>query len=467
MATQTELPLEQRTFFYIPVHKYPRFLAQIEKLSKRSEKNGGYGIDCLVFGTKEDAATGERRYEVYMTAPDLIVEGWQFIARLDHSNETGNIIRMLPNVEADLPTSYRTVAPNCDHCKINRLRRDTFVLRNVETGEYRQVGSSCLQDLFTTDPRAIAKLAEIMSYAREAAEGNQVDEPEQIKRTGLKNLKFIDLEEYLAACAAIIRNDGRYKPSAFREESTKTKAIDAYFARNVFITEADRAEVAEAMKWIDKLAERRDAGENLNSYEHNVLVIGEATMIEGRSMGIAASIMGCYKRNLAPKLVFKPEPKPQPLVLQNMQGILDLFEKAGSKIKYPKITISFDDVGDLVISRAGDAAQYPGSINVTSPGGYGNNTWYGRLHRDGRWEANRRLSTAEALTKALLAFAADPAGVAATYGHKSGNCCFCHKGLTDERSAHVGYGATCASNYQLPYPSIKEMKAIKAEAVAA
>lgn len=461
---QTELPLEKRTFFYIPVHKYPRFLQQIEKLSKRSEKNGGYKIECLVFGTMEDPATGERRYEVYLEAPEVIIEGWQFVARLDHSNETGNVIRMLPNIEGDIPVAYRTVAPNCDHCQVNRLRRDTFVLRNTTTGEYKQVGSTCLADLFQTDPREVAKFAEIMTYAREAAEGNEQDDTEQPTRSGLRNLKCIDLEEYLAACAAVIRRDGRYKPSSFREEATKWAAIDTYFRRDIEITPEDRDTVAEAMTWIDALAARRDAGENLNGYEHNVLVIGEATMIEGRSIGLAASIIGCYKRNLAPKVTFKPEPKPEPLVLDNMQGILDLFEKAGSKIKYPKITISFEDVGDIVISRAGPAAQYPGSINVTSPGGYGNNTWYGRLHRDGRWEANRRVPTAEALTKALLAFAADPAGVAAAYGHKSGNCCFCHKGLTDERSAHVGYGATCAANYQLPYPTIKEMKAIKADA---
>lgn len=46
---------------------------------------------------------------------------------------------------------------------------------------------------------------------------------------------------------------------------------------------------------------------------------------------------------------------------------------------------------------------------------------------------------------------ADPSGAAAEYGRTSGVCCYCGKELTDGRSKSVGYGATCAKSYRLPW----------------
>ena len=45
----------------------------------------------------------------------------------------------------------------------------------------------------------------------------------------------------------------------------------------------------------------------------------------------------------------------------------------------------------------------------------------------------------------------DTAGIVKKYGKTSGNCCFCQKSLTQDRSKSVGYGPKCASNYGLDY----------------
>ena len=48
-------------------------------------------------------------------------------------------------------------------------------------------------------------------------------------------------------------------------------------------------------------------------------------------------------------------------------------------------------------------------------------------------------------------FDRDLAGTAGSTGRLSGNCCFCGRDLTDQRSTRVGYGPVCARHYNLTW----------------
>ena len=72
----------------------------------------------------------------------------------------------------------------------------------------------------------------------------------------------------------------------------------------------------------------------------------------------------------------------------------------------------------------------------------------------------------------LKAFAADPETVAAQYGSLTGNCCFCGRKLTDDRSTNVGYGPVCADKFGLNWGKVNEFLAghravLEAQAAAA
>jgi hypothetical protein len=49
----------------------------------------------------------------------------------------------------------------------------------------------------------------------------------------------------------------------------------------------------------------------------------------------------------------------------------------------------------------------------------------------------------------LRKLAADPHRVAAEYGNRFSECCFCGLPLKDDRSVAAGYGPVCAKNYGL------------------
>lgn len=56
------------------------------------------------------------------------VDGWEFVAVVQHTEE-GNILRNISDQE--IPEKYRNTSNYCDHCKVQRNRKDTYILRKV------------------------------------------------------------------------------------------------------------------------------------------------------------------------------------------------------------------------------------------------------------------------------------------------------------------------------------------------
>jgi hypothetical protein len=159
--------------------------------------------------------------------------------------------------------------------------------------------------------------------------------------------------------------------------------------------------------------------------------------------------------------------KPATTDVGSVKGVVDLLERAAKHLKFPAVIVRANG-RDIRLNIAGAKSKAPGSINVTSAtGGYGQREWYGRVTRDGQFDASRKhdAGTLTAVVVALKAMATDPAKAAAEYGHLTGCCCFCGTALEDPRSTQIGYGPTCAKNFGLPWG--RKVKAASWEPVAA
>lgn len=145
--------------------------------------------------------------------------------------------------------------------------------------------------------------------------------------------------------------------------------------------------------------------------------------------------------------------------VSDLGEVVALFDRvAAGKLKYPKLTFDETAVGvPLQLSRAGAQARQPGSVNATDGRPFGQNIWYGRIERNGTFVPGRDCPAE--LVPFLKKLGTDTANVAAMYGRRTGSCCFCGLGLTDERSIHVGYGPTCAKNWGMPYPTKSQVRA--------
>lgn len=144
-----------------------------------------------------------------------------------------------------------------------------------------------------------------------------------------------------------------------------------------------------------------------------------------------------------------PTPTPAPLqIAQDMAPIQSLFRTAQQHLQHPKIKLAAGDQ-PVGLQVAGPRSKYAGEIMVTDAGKFGQGTYFGRIDARGQFHGAR--SVPDEVTVLLMAFAEDPAGIAAEYGRTSGNCCFCQRDLTDARSPAVGYGPKCAQHYDLPW----------------
>lgn len=436
-----------RTLFEIPAENMDKFEAQIAKLSRKSVKLIGSEIKPFVFSHEERTLADGHKHRVYsvmLTAEMPRLNGWTFVARLDHSNDTGTIIRMVPNA-GELPEQYRhATSTTCDHCGHKRYRRDTFVVRNDETGEHKQVGSTCLKDFFGHDPMKIAKLAELLGYAYECGRGGE-------QFVG-GDLRWIAVEDYCAHAAMAVNAYGWTSGKAAYENpsltSTRERATESYLGRTGTPSAADYELAVAALNWASSLRDK----DYLNDYEHNITVISDATMIEARSLGLAASIVGVFYNNQQ-KALQAANPVAKTVDVGDFRPVIELMQRGGSKLKYPKIKLQLDDGQKIVLAVAGARSAKPGTVNITDGRPFGENIWFGRVTPDGVWDRSRSVNatTMTSLTALLSSLAQDPAATAARYGKLTGHCCFCSLPLTDERSTHVGYGKVCASNYGLPW----------------
>lgn len=287
--------------FHIPEQNLPKFNREIEKLNRRAAKLGVGTITIMVIGfeMKEVRKGLEIKvYEVYVQGEEVKVNGWNFIAKIDHANEAGNIVRVVPGEE--LPTMYQDTDSGCDHCHVSRFRRDTFIVYNSETDEHKQVGSTCLADfLGHGSPEKYAKYAELLSYAVEHGYAMEDYDPISMEH---KDLRYIDLEIFLSHTVYAIEKYGWIsRTTAYKDNkiATAIMALDQMYPpaspEPIVIPTNEQVELSrKAMEWAQSLEDRTD----LNDYLHNIYVLAASGVIEFRNIGYAASIVNAYKKEV-------------------------------------------------------------------------------------------------------------------------------------------------------------------------
>jgi hypothetical protein len=126
-------------------------LAKIEKINERAAKRGLSGrleldVTEVEVKTKDDLGfeVVEILYDVFFTGEAPKHNGWTFLATLDWDENAGLIVRTAPGVHSVDREAVREGV--CDHCKKIRTRRETFLVKNEETGEEKQIGRSCIKD---------------------------------------------------------------------------------------------------------------------------------------------------------------------------------------------------------------------------------------------------------------------------------------------------------------------------------
>lgn len=264
--------------------------ARIAKLSDRSVKLGGKPFKPTVIGYHFEGEDRKKKkvFEVSIPEREVKLQGWEFVATIDHTHELGNIIRQISNRE--VPEKYRTSEPLCDHCNTNRYRRDTYLVYNEDEGRFAQVGRSCLKDFIGhISVNQAVNLANLYAQI-----GGFIDIASQME-PGEAGYRFFDLEEYCKHVATDVLERGFVSKARASEEGldpSASIALNYFFNRAKVSNEAEEL-AKKALEWARNLPD----DDNMSNYYFSCKVLANSGMIDMRSTGLAASIVGVFFNN--------------------------------------------------------------------------------------------------------------------------------------------------------------------------
>lgn len=253
---------------------------------------------------KEVEDTVTCRFVIVEVEGVAIINDWELIAYTEHTDK-GNIFSKV-NTEVEIPTRYRASDCFCEHCKTRRARKNTCIVRNIKTDDFKQVGNTCLKE-FTQglDASIVTMFASFKDAFEKAQEA-------PIGGCGWGE-RYLDKETMLRYTAETIRHFGYAKSDSRR--STKERMLDYYnadrndfgaYAPQEFIkqikgemeecgfnAESEEAKqmTKDALAWI---AEQEES----NDYMHNLKVTCSLEYVGYRNLGILVSLFPTYDREL-------------------------------------------------------------------------------------------------------------------------------------------------------------------------
>jgi len=305
--------------YQIPMGNWGKFEAKIERVNRKAAKLGIEPVAVTVvrdFQKRVDDVRTRAYREVEVEGAAPRINGWTFVATLQHLGEDGNIVRAIPG--AEIPASFRAQAPVCDHCRKPRNRIDTYVLQS-DAGEHKQVGSNCLGDfLGALDPHAMASWCELLGGLDSGAEGHRraLDDgdydPSEYGSAGRADYRY-DLATYLACVALAVEESGWLSRTAARN-GARLGAPTADVAYGIMCpdpksdeprrvpTDAHRELAVKALAWA---RETLPAKKDLSDYEYNMMVVTRHDDIDTRMFGLAASLVQMYSRAMEREIEYR------------------------------------------------------------------------------------------------------------------------------------------------------------------
>ena len=362
-------PLEGKYGEYtISFSRFDQFDEGLSKVNKLAHK---LGVPILriesktkvIIGKDKDTGAPKFGWKIKLQGEPVRLNGWEFLASLEHG-PNGNNIRYVPGKEDIRVKQYANASNSCDFCNSARDRNNTYIVRNIETGELKQVGGQCLQKYIGDDARKLAKFAFHMD---EFVGGLTMDDSDDDDGEPRGKRGIIATDAQTALAAAIIAIDMRGFIRSSSDDDSRVPTVryvscalfdqcgDAFYNNNQDVIDAIRDMDGAAKKRADDIIAWFEALPD-NAKESSYMVSLESTlhsdMVTPRSLGLVVSLPAVYFRahNTATQTANKP--------VSQWQGTV------GAKIPETEVTVvhvGFHDtaygVTQLVkmIDKAGNA----------------------------------------------------------------------------------------------------------------
>lgn len=229
-----------------------------------------------------------------------VINDWELVAKIDH--EPGGCIISKVDFDAQIPEKYMlSDYCVCEHCNSNRRRKVVYILRNMQTGEFKQVGSSCLKDF--TGALDAENAARYFSFFDELVENDGV----YIAGSGSPYYK---IKDYLRYCVECVDKFGWYNSSS--QYSTANRAWDYFAYKELNMSGMRKASEIEAEMEdanfdaseehhgakVDSIIEFVKNMEDASSYVISIKSLANSDYFRSKFTGFVASMVICYNKEV-------------------------------------------------------------------------------------------------------------------------------------------------------------------------
>lgn len=290
--------------YNIPVENIEELRKVATRIQKKANKYGCKVVfeevdEFFKTETDEDGNEITRKYIIVEAEGEAKAEGWVFAGTIEHTG-FGNILRSVSD-EHRIPERYRDAEPYCEHCNTKRARKDTYVVFNEETGEFKQLGKSCLKKY--TNGLSLNMVAMVLQWLKEVEE--------YCSCSGASHKVYFEVKKVSKYFVETMRKLGWANSSA-EESSTKNMALNFYDLDNGcrWLTKEEKEKfenlknktefnadnttdeyIESALDW----AKGWD-GNEYNDYRDNLKVIASMRYCEWKHLGYLASLFMAYDK---------------------------------------------------------------------------------------------------------------------------------------------------------------------------
>lgn len=198
--------------------EYDATLSKVQSINNRARKRGFTGTVDITGTPKmvedpKNPALMKKVFETEIVGESPSYAGWSFLASAT-SVDGGFVLGLAPGVD-DASIDRSKLEPGyCAHCQVRNNRKRTFVVKNDDTGETVQVGSTCLKDFAGWDTHPVFVTVDKVIEDIESA----------LSKPGLDSNAYGPVE--VVAVAIAIVNAFGFTPASFAH-STRS-AVDTY-----------------------------------------------------------------------------------------------------------------------------------------------------------------------------------------------------------------------------------------------
>ena len=282
----------------------------LTSLAAKAAKHGQeitWTVSETRFQPREGTDTAAEVADITVTGTAPCAAGYVFTAQIEHlEGEDGAPLALLREIE-NIPRTFQAAKPDCDHCRAARRRRRTYVVREIKSGAYKQVGSTCVME-FTgglMSPTALASMfaidAEIEAVLADAGWDEEFG-------AGPSRGEGFGILTVLAMAAASIRQEGFISRAVAEESRIASTSLRVLFglepknpSDKITVLPEDVEMGKAALQWARAIpiGEEGDS----DNFMANLGAIARAGYVTRRMIGFAAYIPKGYQRELAQKLV--------------------------------------------------------------------------------------------------------------------------------------------------------------------